>query len=361
MNNQNKLTILLILKDRVRFTYRWLEYYKNNLSNYKLLIADGSINNSLEKYIKKNYSDLNLIYKYYEPDTSLEKYTLKVIKALKEIDTEYVLQSSNDDFYSSSNIEKNINFLENNIQYCCSRSEIYDFTVDSFYEVSGTFKLSGKIYNEKCFNDDHNLSRVKSYTKNFNSLWHDIARTKAMIFSWESLYKNKIFFFPFQDIYLSFILVIFGKINRLEGSYMLHQNHEEMLARDKAYGTITEFINNGNLNYLSLTIDSIANEIINLNQNSDSQFIKASIYRAFIEDFILKAIKNEKIVDVKLIKKLKINLKKILNSNKITYLILNLYRVIFKRKVTYQDDFINDINIFVSENKFLSSKDFKIK
>jgi hypothetical protein len=53
MNNKNKLTILLILKDRVRFTYRWLEYYKNNLSSYKLIIADGSVNNSLEKYIKK--------------------------------------------------------------------------------------------------------------------------------------------------------------------------------------------------------------------------------------------------------------------------------------------------------------------
>ena len=142
---------------------------------------------------------------------------------------------------------------------------------------------------------------------------------------------------------------------------MLHQNHEEMLARDKAYGTITEFINNGNLSYLSLTIDSIANEIINFNQNSDSQFIKASIYRAFLEDFILKAIKNEKIVNVKLIQKLKINLKKILNSNKFTYLILNLYRAIFKSKQSYQDDFINEVNIFVSENKFLSSKDFKIK
>ena len=197
MNNKNKLTILLILKDRVRFTYRWLEYYKNNLSSYKLIIADGSVNNSLEKYIKKNYSDLNLIYKYYEPDVSLEKYTLKVIKALKEVDTEYVLQSSNDDFYSSSNIQKNINFLEKNIQYCCSRSEIYDFTVDSYYEVSGTFKLSGKIYNEKCFNDDDSFRRVKSYTKSFNSLWHDIVRTKAMLFSWESLYKNKIFFFSF--------------------------------------------------------------------------------------------------------------------------------------------------------------------
>ena len=142
---------------------------------------------------------------------------------------------------------------------------------------------------------------------------------------------------------------------------MLHQNHEEMLARDKAYGTITEFINNGNLNYLSLTIDSIASEIINLNQNSDSQFIKASIYRAFVEDFILKAIKNEKITDVVFIKKLKISVKTILGSNKFTYLILNLYRLIFKSKQLYQDDFINDVNFFVSENKFLSSKDFKIK
>lgn len=361
MSNENKLTILLILKDRVRFTYRWLEYYKNNLSYYQLIIADGSINNSLEKYVKKNYSDLNIDYKYYEPDTTLEKYSLKVIKALKEVNTEYVLQSSNDDFYSSSIIQENINFLEKNPQYCCSRSEIYDFTVDSFCEVSGTFKLSNKIYNEKCFNDDDDFNRVKSYTKNFNSLWHDISRTKAMLFSWESLHKNKIFFFPFQDIFLSFILVTFGKINRLQGIYMLHQNHQEMLARDKAYGTITEFINNGNLNHLGLIVDSIANEITIRNPNLDSQFIKKSFYRKFIENFILNAIKNEKILGVTFIKKFKINLKRVLSLNRFTYSILSLYRLLFKSKLVYQDDFINDVNIFVSKNKFLFSKDFKIK
>ena len=361
MNNRSKLTILLILKDRVQFTYRWLEYYKYKLSNYKLLIADGSKNNSLEEYILKNYSNSNIVYRYYGPDISLEKYTLKVIRALKEVDTEYVLQSSNDDFYSSINISQNIDFLENNFEYSCSRNEIYDFSIESFQEVSGNLELRNKIYNDKCFNIDDTLSRVKTYAENFNSLWHDIARTKAMLYSWESLFRNKIFFFPFQDIYLSFILVTYGKINHSKGIYMLHQNHQEMLARDSSYGTITEFMNSNNLHHLSLTIDSITNEIANFSDNLDEKFLKYSFYHSFIVDFIFKAMKNEAILITSFVKRLKIFLKRALSSNKITYLTISLYKLLFKRKLIYKDSFVQNVNIFVSKKNFLFSKDFKIK
>ena len=360
MNIENKLTILLILKGRHQFTYRWLEYYKYNLSKYKLLIADGSKNNLIENYIAKNYNDSKITYIYYGPDINLEKYSLKVTKALKEIDTEYVLQSSNDDFYSIDSIDENINFLEKNIEYCCSRSEIYDFSVESYREVSGYLNAVSKIYNDVCFNENDNLNRITSFSKNFNSLWHDVSRTKIMLKAWESVCSNKIYFFPFQDIYLSFVLTIYGKINHSKGIYMLHQNHREMLARDEAYGTISSVIINGNFSQLNLTISSISKELFNNNKIEDLQFNHYLIYELFIGNFILKAIKNENNYKISFQKKLKIGLKKIFRSSTASYPIYILFHIIFKKKIIYKDNFINDVSKFVKKRNILSKKTFKI-
>ena len=360
MSIENKLTILLILKDRHKFTYRWLEYYKHSLSKYRLLIADGSKNNKLNDYIINNYKNLQITYNYYGPDINLEKYPLKVIKALKEINTEYVLQSSNDDFYSFDSINKNINFLEKNKEYCCSRSEIYDFSIESYQEVSGHLNSVSKIYNDVSFNEDEKLNRINSFSKNFNALWHDISRTKIMLRAWESLCVNKIYFYPFQDIYLSYILAIYGKINHSEGVYMLHQNHREMLARDKNFGNITSILTNGNFSDLNTTINSISNELINNDKSQDSKFTPYLFYKLFMENFILNAVKNENKDNTGFRIKFKISLKKILLSTKLTYTIYNFYFLIIKKKTIYKNSFVNEVSIFVKNKNILSKKTFKI-
>ena len=56
-NYKNELTIILTLKDRVSFTYRWMEYMNDLSCPYKILIADGGIDKEVENHLldKNNY------------------------------------------------------------------------------------------------------------------------------------------------------------------------------------------------------------------------------------------------------------------------------------------------------------------
>ena len=57
------LTILLLLKDRTPFTWRWMNYYNQIGLPFKVLIADGGKDKSIEKLADKSLFP-NIDYEY---------------------------------------------------------------------------------------------------------------------------------------------------------------------------------------------------------------------------------------------------------------------------------------------------------
>ena len=58
----DNLTIVLLLKDRVNYTLRWLDFANNYLNNIKIIIADGGKDKNIESSASSVTSAANQIY-----------------------------------------------------------------------------------------------------------------------------------------------------------------------------------------------------------------------------------------------------------------------------------------------------------
>ena len=97
----NDLTIVLTLKDRVPFTYRWIKYMNDMKCPYKILIADGGKDKSIEEHLSdsSNYPDLNYVYIRYPYDETIDDFYRKLENILSQVQTKYHLYADNDDFF----------------------------------------------------------------------------------------------------------------------------------------------------------------------------------------------------------------------------------------------------------------------
>ena len=77
------LTIILPLKDRSKYTYRWMEYANQYYKDYKIIIADGGKDKDIQNHLSNysNYKDLNYSYIRYPYDSDIKSYFEKISNA----------------------------------------------------------------------------------------------------------------------------------------------------------------------------------------------------------------------------------------------------------------------------------------
>jgi glycosyltransferase domain-containing protein len=142
-----KLTIVLTLKDRIEFTYRWLKYMNDVKCPYKILIADGGESLEIEKHLKNTHNYPNLVYDYirYPVDENLDLFYKKLADVFSLVLTDYVLWADNDDFFLLDHVEKMIQFLDFNPDYIGARGSSIDFEI--FDEMGNSENtVQGKSY-----------------------------------------------------------------------------------------------------------------------------------------------------------------------------------------------------------------------
>jgi len=144
MNTDDNLTVLLMLKDRVPFTWRWLNYANETRFPFKILIADGGKDRSVERILSGPSAFPNLNYEYvrYPYDATLSDYQAKVFDALGSIDTPFVALACNDDFYCAEEMRRSVEFLAENPDFSAARGAIYNFSVCS---RQGAYRKHRKI------------------------------------------------------------------------------------------------------------------------------------------------------------------------------------------------------------------------
>jgi len=110
-----KLTILLPLKGRPLLTLRYFLYMEAVKCPFKILIADGSLDEENKKIINNNkhlFPNIHFKYHKFPPDKNIIDFSKKMACASSMINTPYIMWNSNDDLYNLDAIFKCIKFLE---------------------------------------------------------------------------------------------------------------------------------------------------------------------------------------------------------------------------------------------------------
>ncbi len=115
----DELTILLTLKDRSSYTARWMDYANHVALPFRVLVADGSSDDSSAVLLSKQNQFPNVTYDYirYPQDKSYTDYYSKILDALKRVRTPFVALADNDDFYIRDCMLECLAFLKTHCDY----------------------------------------------------------------------------------------------------------------------------------------------------------------------------------------------------------------------------------------------------
>src|SRR5712692_10550063 len=133
MTADNELTILLTLKDRALFTFRWMSYVNSINFPFKVLIADGGKNEAVPKVLSNRANFPNIDYEYirYPYDQTYAEYYSKVVDALSRIKTPFVVMADNDDFFIVNGLRRAVQFLSSHPEYIACGGQCAFFWVNS--------------------------------------------------------------------------------------------------------------------------------------------------------------------------------------------------------------------------------------
>jgi glycosyltransferase domain-containing protein len=127
-----RLTILMPLKGRHRFTLRFLWHANKVRLPHRFLLADGEVRPGLAKILEdpqKTFPALDLEYVRYPDDLDFRRYYAKMADALRRVRTPYVKIADNDDFLAPSGIECCSDFLDAHPDYICCSGGIGGFSL----------------------------------------------------------------------------------------------------------------------------------------------------------------------------------------------------------------------------------------
>lgn len=235
MENDNiskDLTLILILKDRTPFTWRWFDFYNKHPLPYKTLIADGGSDPSLEKLKDHSlYPNVNYEYIRYPYDADINTFFQKIYDAVSRVKTNYVVFASNDDFIMGDSLKNAVNFLNKNPDYVMARGDILSFELrptnksEIQEDVWGTIVNIQKNYKNTSNMADTALERIRIFSEYSNSLWHDVSRTNELKQCHKTLLASGIVDLRHTDQLIGYLISAIGKIHRGQYLYMLHQGH----------------------------------------------------------------------------------------------------------------------------------------
>ena len=193
-----KLTVVLTLKDRAPFTYRWMAYMNDMRCQYRILIADGGEEGSaIEQHLRshEHYPHLDYEYLRYPYDATIEHYFKKLENVISLVESEYLLLADNDDFYLLERVPDILAFLDTQKDYVGARGQLVDF---SLFDKNGLSKVSSGLWYVALPNEAPSIEsaspfeRVEGLCRDMSKYfyyanWYCIFRSAALQDVWKSL------------------------------------------------------------------------------------------------------------------------------------------------------------------------------
>ena len=189
-----RLTIVMPLKGRRLFTFRFLWHANKLRVPYRFLIADGKVNEAAAQQLERSretFPNLDIEYVRYPGDTCYRRYFAKMSDTMQRVRTPYVMQADNDDFLGFNGIERALDFLDAHPDYVCARGHQVMFSVYS--GIGGSpGNISGKVNRLYWDNDSTNISASSATERLRQSglchrLYYAIYRSAALAGIWQDI------------------------------------------------------------------------------------------------------------------------------------------------------------------------------
>jgi glycosyltransferase domain-containing protein len=241
------LTIVLTLKNRSDFTYRWMNYMNDICCPYKILIADGGDDLEVENILKINTNYPNIIFEYFKfpYDNTLVQFYSKLEKIIDQVETKYFLLADNDDFFIFNHFNKFIEILENDNSYIGARGKLINLSI---YDKDGIITNTpfGKSYialskDSKDINNTSPINRVEFLCNNFSKFdyytnWYCIFRKNDYLNIFKKLNIIPIKEVIVNEILMNVLLAFNGKIYINNDPFIIRQLNSSMLGDKLMHG-----------------------------------------------------------------------------------------------------------------------------
>lgn len=231
MNEAKDLSILLTLKDRPSFTFRWMAYANTIKLPFKILLADGGADETVPRVLerKANYPNLNFEYIRYPYDQTFVEYYDKVADALARVETPLVALADNDDFSVVSGLVQSVEFLSQHKNYSTCRGNIGHCVIhpnenDSVETYGTQVTFTPQSYPNDSIDQDTALGRLKGHFSFYEPSWYDVHRTEQLRAWFQALRELNIGDLYLAELLISCFAVIAGKIKRGDFFYLLRQS-----------------------------------------------------------------------------------------------------------------------------------------
>ncbi len=283
----HSLTIILTLKDRSPFTYRWMEYMNDIRCVYHILIADGGADTEIEDYLKdyKNYPNLNYTYIRYPFDEDLNTFYKKFSDVIDIVSTPYILFADNDDFFQLDSSGEFINFLDQNPDFVSCGGDYVSLSLlsDQNRAINATKASNYIAQSYKGFQSidaDLSADRIIYFLENVESRllwysWYNIHRTSAIKDCFEIFKEHKFNEVIAFEIHLHFFLLSRGKYKQINKTFYIRQEETSQSNSQLkiVQGIFERFIENNSFKEIQTSL--------NFSNPTLSEDDKNKIYAAF--------------------------------------------------------------------------------
>jgi glycosyltransferase domain-containing protein len=233
MNRSSELTIVLTLKDRVEFTWRWLAYAERCALPFKVLIADGGADEAVGSVLRDpdHYPRVDYEYLRYPYDATYSDYYAKVADAVARVRTPYVVLADNDDLFVVDGLAKSIEFLSGHSDYVACAGQCAAFWVGSPRAEASRARLYDERVDWKFSNNARSQAsptaraRVRNQSLGADDIFYHVLRAPEL-----ARQLGLVKAFDPSDLFLveqliSYLSAIAGKIMQLDTLYIARQQN----------------------------------------------------------------------------------------------------------------------------------------
>lgn len=238
MEEKLKLTVLLSIKGRNAHTARYLWHAHRTEFPYAIRLIDGDATDRFASLFAnlraRGWAPPQAKYSYHGPDHSTLRYYGKMLEAMKDIDSEYVVINDNDDFPSASGLRKSVEFLETNPEFVGAGGRVGGFRLrDESGKTEGVWgsvqtwsALAGRIaYRPVRFAHEKVSDRLEAQMLQNRSafLFYYVYRKSALERVLSEMHEAAIQDFTLMELYFVQRMLSLGKVEASDGFYVYYR------------------------------------------------------------------------------------------------------------------------------------------
>lgn len=233
------LTIVLPLKGRAEYTFRWMQYADSSGFPFRVIVADGADDDVVARVlsIPSNYPRVRYEYIRYPFDATYSEFYSKMVDALSRVETPFAAVMDNDSFHIAAGLVRAVAFLVEHPEYSTCRGQHLDFRLRADGSEGTTSVLHGSSieidhdYFDKaqsiwrCFDEAASLDRIDAWARSVHITYSNVFRTEVLRQAWAFTKENDLVDLWMMDVAITLFALVNGKSEVFDGPFMMRQQN----------------------------------------------------------------------------------------------------------------------------------------